>query len=158
MEVRKGRTNRLLKSSRRMEEERRAETSRVDVFYIFFVCYVCCHGSRPGSAVVPPNKASRGVPTAAFLACLLPTAFPSAARPPFHERRSPGNLLAFFFVLPLRGHAKTDNVLPVRGGVRPGVLLIRFSRCCPTPSHDSVPALKPRLCFTCVLSEFPAGG
>lgn len=71
MEVRKERTNRLLKSGGGMEEKRRTETSAGGVSSIFFVCYVCCHGSRPGSAAVPPNKANRGVPTTAFPSSFL---------------------------------------------------------------------------------------
>lgn len=125
MEVRKGRTNRLLKSSRGMEERRRREggekeTSRVAVSYIVFVCYVCCHGSRPGSAVVPPNKGNRGVPTAAFLS--------RRSYRTFSQRRSPGNLLAFFFCF-TAAWARQDG-----GGV---VACCCFSRCCPCDTFTS---------------------
>lgn len=52
----------------------------------------------------------------------------------------PGNLLAFFFVLPLRGHAKTDK----GGGGRRGVLLFfqmlpdTFTRFCSSSETPSV--------------------
>lgn len=72
---------------------------------LYLLCMLCLLpwkqtgvGCRPAEQG-RPRRSDRGVPTA-----------PSPKGVP--KRHSPGNLLAFFFVLPLRGHAKTDG----RGG------------------------------------------